>query len=76
MAVEDTVGSRGRRSFLLSAHTGHIAGMGCGGHCMFQGIFQVPVQDSLHYCRGDIAVGDIGRIDFLTFRQQTGCNQQ
>ena len=65
MAVEDIVGNRCRRSFLLPVHTWHIAGMGCGGHRMFQGIFQVPVQNSLPCCCGDIAVGYIGRIDFL-----------
>lgn len=65
MAVEDIVGNRCRRSFLLPVHTGHIAGMGCGGHCMFQGIFQVPVQDSLPYSRRHTAFRNIGRIDFL-----------
>lgn len=66
MAVEDIVGNRCRRSFLLPVHTGHIACMGCGGHCMFQGIFQVSVQYSLPCCCGDIAAGYIGRIYFLT----------
>ena len=65
MAVEDIAGNRCRRSFLLPVHTGHIACMGCGGHCMFQGIFQVPVQNSLPCCCGDIAAGYIGRIDSL-----------
>ncbi len=41
----------------------------------FRGFSRFLYRIGLPCCRGDIAVGYIGRIDFLIFRQQTGCNQ-